>query len=193
MSGAWLREHQADLASEKLLEAAGEAFVELGVARASMGDIARRAGCSRGTLYRYFANRDELNAAFVDHWAEIVGKRVEAEVAAIANPTQRLVSGVLRTLAEVRQTPATSVWFETDGSGLAAGMSAGSTVVDGLVSGFVRRILGQSGGAGDQRMRARWLVRIIVSLLTTPCESEAEERECVARFVAPVLLRSEST
>jgi hypothetical protein len=37
-------------------------------------------------------------------------------------------------------------------------------------------------------MRARWLVRVIVSLLALPGDSEEEERAQVERFVAPVLL-----
>ncbi len=192
MSGAWLRGHQVDLATEKLLAAACEAFVELGVARASMGDIARRAGCSRGTLYRYFPNRDALHAAYVDHWARIIGERVAARVADCEDPRVRLVEGVQCALAEVRQTPATAVWFAPDGSGIAAAVSSGSGVVDGLVAGFVRRLLGPVDGAGDDALRRRWLVRVIVSLLTTPCESEAEERASVARFVVPHFLAPEA-
>ncbi len=66
MAGAWLREEQADLAALKILDGAAQAFVELGVTGAGMGEIARYAGCSRGTLYRYFKNRHELHLAFVN-------------------------------------------------------------------------------------------------------------------------------
>lgn len=31
-----------------------------------MADVARAAGCSRATLYRYFADRDELRLAYMD-------------------------------------------------------------------------------------------------------------------------------
>ena len=47
MAGAWLREEQADLAALKILDGAAQAFVELGVTGAGMGEIARYAGCSR--------------------------------------------------------------------------------------------------------------------------------------------------
>jgi AcrR family transcriptional regulator len=184
-SGAWLREHQVGLAAEKLLDAACEAFVEHGVARASMGDIARRAGCARGTLYRYFSSRDALNLAYVEHWASIIGARVRAQVAEIEDPKERLVEGIQSALAEVRQTPATAVWFDPEGSGMAASVSADSRVIDGLVSGFVQSLLGSDEMLEDEALRRRWLVRIIVSLLSMPCESEAEERACVVRFVAP--------
>ena len=44
--GAWLREEQADLAVDKILDAAARAFADLGVSRTRMGHIARYAGCS---------------------------------------------------------------------------------------------------------------------------------------------------
>jgi hypothetical protein len=35
---------------------------------------------------------------------------------------------------------------------------------------------------------SRWLVRVVVSFLTTPGNDEAEERELLSRFVAPAVL-----
>ncbi|HPY25671.1 MAG TPA: helix-turn-helix domain-containing protein, partial [Mycobacterium sp.] len=43
--------------SARILHAAGELFAERGVDAVEMQDIARAAGCSRATLYRYFENR----------------------------------------------------------------------------------------------------------------------------------------
>ena len=38
MAGAWLRQEQAELAADRILDAAADAFVELGVSRTGMGD-----------------------------------------------------------------------------------------------------------------------------------------------------------
>lgn len=43
-----------------VLEAATSVFLERGFERALMSDIGRRAGCSKGTLYSYFASKDAL-------------------------------------------------------------------------------------------------------------------------------------
>lgn len=185
MAGAWLREEQADLAADKILDAAAKAFVERGVSRTGMRDIAESAGCSRGTLYRYFKNRHELHRAYIDRWAEILAARVRSRLAAVDDPRERLVEGIVQALHEVRSTPAMAVWFEAGDSGLAAHASRGAEVVDELAATFVARLLGDDGAG---RLRARWLVRIVVSLLTLPGDSEAEERELIARFVAPGLL-----
>jgi AcrR family transcriptional regulator len=56
---------QSDLAIEKIFDGAGRAFVERGVSRSGIAEIAKFAGCSRGTLYRYFKNRHELHLDFV--------------------------------------------------------------------------------------------------------------------------------
>jgi len=61
----WLDEPRHELARAQLLDAAAELFADRGVAAVGMADVARAAGCSRATLYRYYANRDELRAAFV--------------------------------------------------------------------------------------------------------------------------------
>lgn len=54
MSAPLLMQAQSDLAIEKIFDGAGRAFVERGVSRSGIAKIAKFAGCSRGTLYRYF-------------------------------------------------------------------------------------------------------------------------------------------
>lgn len=60
----WAQSARAD-AEERILDAASALFAERGVAAVGMDDIARAAGCSRATLYRYFANRELLRSAYV--------------------------------------------------------------------------------------------------------------------------------
>jgi AcrR family transcriptional regulator len=49
----------------QILEGAREVFLNLGFDGASMGDIARAAGVSKGTLYVYFENKAELFSALI--------------------------------------------------------------------------------------------------------------------------------
>jgi AcrR family transcriptional regulator len=192
MTGAWLREEQADLATDKILEAAAVAFVELGVSRTGMGDIAKYAGCSRGTLYRYFTSRNELLVAYVNRSAAELSARVAAEIVDYDDPEERLIEGILRSVREVRATPGTAAWFEPGESGGAARVSHSSEVIDAVTGTFVATLLAPSASGGSNRLEARWLVRVIVSLLTMPGESEEEERELITRFVAPGLLEENS-
>ncbi len=193
MSAIWLREEQADLAVEKILEAASIAFVELGVSRAGMADIAKYAGCSRGTLYRYFKTRRELHLAYVNHCARGISDRVGAGMVDIDDPHERLIEGVIRSCREVRAIPGAAAWFEPGDSGIAARMSGGSEVLTTMVGAFVGQLLGDRDGDAEDPSRAGWLIRVIVSLLTAPCRSEADERDLIRRFVAPSLLGKPSS
>ena len=55
-----------DAAAEAILDAALVEFDRHGIRRVSLEDVARRAGVSRTTIYRRFANREELVAAVMD-------------------------------------------------------------------------------------------------------------------------------
>src|ERR1041384_1469320 len=50
----------------QILDGARKVFMDLGFDGASMGEIARAAGVSKGTLYVYFANKNHLFEAIVE-------------------------------------------------------------------------------------------------------------------------------
>jgi AcrR family transcriptional regulator len=50
----------------QILDGAGKVFMDLGFDGASMGEIARSAGVSKGTLYVYFADKNRLFEAIVE-------------------------------------------------------------------------------------------------------------------------------
>lgn len=59
----------------QIIDAALEAFSEHGFNAAKLDDIARRAGVSKGTIYLYFASKEELFKAVVH---DIVGAQLRA-------------------------------------------------------------------------------------------------------------------
>jgi len=187
VSAGWGREEQPDQAAGRILEAAGKAFVELGVSAAGMAEIAHFAGCSRGTLYRYFKSRHELHLAYVDRAAREIAERVREATVGVEDPRQRLVDALILSVREVRRNPGTAAWFAPSAAGLAARMSRSSEVVETLTTGFVAALQRPGEEDPDGGLLAGWFVRVILSLLDLPGESEAEERALVERFVAPVL------
>ena len=187
-SGSWLREEQADAAVAKILEAAAEAFATHGVGGAGMNEIARMAGCSRGTLYRYFKTRHDLHLAYVNHWALEIAGRIGKGLSAIEDPRERLTTAILRAVDEVRADRATASWFAPDDSSLAARMARGSEVVESMVQTFVARLLDPDGEDEADPLLARYLVRVMVSLLALPEPDPQDERALVERFIAPALV-----
>lgn len=60
----------------QILDGARKVFMELGFDGASMGEIARSAGVSKGTLYVYFADKNRLFEAIVEEESLEQGKMV---------------------------------------------------------------------------------------------------------------------
>jgi AcrR family transcriptional regulator len=57
----------------QILKGAREVFLARGFDAASMGDIARAAGVSKGTIYVYFENKERLFATLVEEECRVIG------------------------------------------------------------------------------------------------------------------------
>jgi AcrR family transcriptional regulator len=173
---SWLAEDRSRMAAEKILDAAGGLFAAQGIGAVSMGDVARAAGCSRATLYRYFADRPELHLSYVHREARRVGGLVAADAARVRDPEKQLVTAVLSALRHVRENPGLAAWFAGGDAAATAELAQGSPVIAALGRSVV-----------EDQLAARWVIRVIISLLIAPGRDAAEERELVERFVVPVL------
>ena len=76
---------------KQILDAALAEFSERGLAAARLDDIAKRAGLSKGTIYLYFSNKEELfrevvHASVIEYIA-----KAEASIEAEPDPAQALV------------------------------------------------------------------------------------------------------
>lgn len=183
MTTRWLDEERGALATTRILDAAAQVFAEKGVAATGMADVARAAGCSRATLYRYFDGRRALRSAFVNREARRIAASVARKVAHVEDQRERVVEAGLAAVAAVRRDATLVAWFTEGDVGTAAALARTSEVVNALAMQFVG-----DPDDGDVRMRSDWLVRVIVSLLAMPGTDAADERLIVERFVAPVVV-----
>lgn len=72
-------ERRKDARPQELLAAALDLFVERGFASTRLEDVARRAGVSKGTLYLYFSNKEELFKAVVrENIVPVIGAAEDA-------------------------------------------------------------------------------------------------------------------
>ena len=145
-----------------------------------MNDIARAAGCSRATLYRYFDNRESLYEAYVHREAQVLNRRIAELVDGISDPSERLLAALTHALALVRQNPSLSAWFARTPAGAEAAEE--SAVVQAMSAGFLVS-LGHADVAAAERW-ARWLVRALASLLTVPGRDADDERAMLKELVA---------
>ncbi|MDT5104754.1 MAG: hypothetical protein QOI25_2267 [Mycobacterium sp.] len=70
----------ADPSTEAILDAALVEFERHGFNRVALDDVARRAGVSRTTIYRRFANRDELVGAVIERENVVLFADIAAEL-----------------------------------------------------------------------------------------------------------------
>src|ERR1700716_3247105 len=60
----------------QIIDGACRVFLERGFDAASMGEIAREAGVSKGTLYVYFKSKEELFEAIVEGQCSLQGEQI---------------------------------------------------------------------------------------------------------------------
>jgi AcrR family transcriptional regulator len=103
----WRR--RKDARPGEILAAALACFTERGFAATRLEDVAARAGVTKGTLYLYFANKEELFKAVVRQ--TIVANIVRAEefIAESAEPAPVLLERVLQRWSETITTPAGAI------------------------------------------------------------------------------------
>lgn len=179
----WLRDEHSAMAAQNILDAATTLFVERGVNAVGMADVAKAAGCSRQTLYRYFDSRHDLHLAFAHREAVRLIDLVSNEVKAIADPADRLVATIVALLRQVRTTDYLSAWFRSGEPALAAEIANSSPMIESLALSFFA-----SDSPSDHSIQlTRWCMRVTMSLLITPGADDTDERQLLEQFIAPLV------
>jgi AcrR family transcriptional regulator len=89
-------ERRKDARPQELLAAALELFTDRGFAATRLEDVARAAGVSKGTLYLYFENKQELFKAVVrDNIVQVIGEAEEVLAAAEDISSEDLLRAML--------------------------------------------------------------------------------------------------
>lgn len=185
----------------RILDAALQQFAEFGVKRTTIGDVARRAGIDRVTIYRRVGNKDEVIQAVVTREAtrmflEVAstarrGTTLEERVELGFTAMMQLVRGNAM-LARMLQVEPEVVLMQltTDGSRLVTGAVIatlgffGEAVEDGLLA-----------STDDMEASAELLVRVVHSYLLTPralveLDTPAQLREFARDHLVPMVLRA---
>ncbi|MFN7150259.1 MAG: TetR/AcrR family transcriptional regulator [Microthrixaceae bacterium] len=127
---------------QRLLTAALEAATIHGIAKLSMGDVARRAGLSRQTLYRYFPSKDALVAAVVSAETAALIEQVVTAAVQVEDPRASLEAALFTTLRVVRDHPLLDRLLRTEPEALlplltaegSPAMTQVRTIVEALVA-----------------------------------------------------------
>ncbi|WP_055405068.1 MULTISPECIES: TetR/AcrR family transcriptional regulator [unclassified Mycobacterium] len=156
---------------DQILEAANECFTQLGIERTSVQDVARKANVSRGTVYRYFEDRNVLIDAAIEFGAQRFYREV-ASAMAKKNTLAEQVGAMAETHARILLDHRTRNRLMADDAELMRHMiSDGDTAVrrtTQFLEPYVRaaRERGEVGTGVDVSAASEWLARIIWSFST---------------------------
>ena len=181
----WLASRRTEVAADRILDAAQQLYTEHDPTSIGMNEIASAAGCSRATLYRYFDNREALRTAYVHRETRRLSRAIKEQIDGIDDPRERLIASITATLRMVRDSPALASWFAITRPPIGGELAGQSEVITALAAAFVNS-LGPQDPTNVER-RARWVVRVITSLLLFPGQDEADERAMIEEFVVPIV------
>jgi AcrR family transcriptional regulator len=181
----------------RLLDAAEECFAQYGLAKTTMEDVARAAGSSRATVYRYFKNRDELLMGVVEREALSAADEIRSKIEGISNLGEYIVEGIVQALQVIPKRPTLSMLFLAESVGPASRVLLTSERMTNVGLGIILPVIEPAGAKGllrenvDLAMMIEWIFRIIASYLSVPSprvQNKDDMRELLRKMLLPSLL-----
>ncbi len=176
---------------EAVLDAAGDCYLRFGVQKTTAADIAARAGISRATLYRRYGSHETIFLAVLTRESEAMARDGEVHLAAIHDPAERLVEGMLFAIEQVRQRPVHAAVFTSDSAGWAATQAVSLAALRTLGEAGVRPLLGPppDDPVGEQMLAdlIDWMLRILISYAAVP-GAAGLDREDIRRQLTTLFL-----
>ncbi|WP_101947813.1 TetR/AcrR family transcriptional regulator [Mycobacterium sp. 3519A] len=175
---------------DQILEAANECFAQLGIHRTSVQDVARMANVSRGTVYRYFEDRNVLIEAAIEFGAQKFYEQVAAAMAKKSTLAEK-IGAMAETHAKILIDHRTRNRLMADDAELMRHMiSDGDTAIrrsTAFLAPYVREAQerGEVGASVDVTAASEWLARIIYSFSTvnTGQTFDMSKPDTVRRYV----------
>ncbi|HWE13205.1 MAG TPA: TetR/AcrR family transcriptional regulator [Solirubrobacteraceae bacterium] len=141
---------------------------QIGLRRATMEDIARRAGLSRITLYRHFGGKDELVRAIVLTEAELFFEALRSAVAAYPRAEERVAEGFAFALDYLHGHALFQRLLRTEPEALLPHLVGDSYLVTVARRAVAPLIADERVTDGEAERVAELLVRLALSLALSP-------------------------
>jgi AcrR family transcriptional regulator len=172
---------------DRILQAGVEAASIHGIARLTVGDVAKRAGVSRPTLYKHFRSKDDLVAAAVEREAD----RMVREVAVPDlpdDPREALASGIRSVLRVTREHPLLDRLIRTEPESLLPLILQDGGAVSMRVRGTIEAILTERFDPIDPVLLRRYADLVTRIIISYAVHAPDDPPEVVADVVATVLV-----
>ncbi|ROO85134.1 TetR family transcriptional regulator [Actinocorallia herbida] len=151
-----------DDTDRRILDAARAEFVQMGIRRARVEEIARRAGVARVTVHRRFVGKERLLNAVLVEEARRSLSLARARIEAAETVPEKVATGFVLALAYAREGDLSALLRNDTIPPLPGSASAGDPVVL-LIRAFLLQVLYPPGQGPRQLLAADTLARLVVS------------------------------
>ena len=183
---------------DRILEVTGDEAQRVGPDRIRMGEVASRAGVSRASLYRYFANKDELIQAYTMSEFDELFRQIDRAMADYDTFEDRLAAAFGFAIPYLRDHPVFTSVLD-----LAERQIMRVTLLSGDALGHARdlALTRMNSAVREGRIRidqfdaavsGELIARFVVSLLATPesivrLETADDASDFARRFMLPMI------
>src|SRR5271168_1472473 len=126
-SGQQIAPTSTDDARERILAAAERCIDRHGIRKTTMDDVASEVGLSRPSVYRYFADRDDLLIELITRHARALLDRARKSISRQGSLADQIVEAILYTADHARRDPLTRHILDPDGTSLGKRMITSGT------------------------------------------------------------------
>jgi len=183
---------------DRLLDAAESCLERYGASKTSMEDVAKTAGLSRATVYRYFENRDALLLGVASRQASNLATEALGYLRQFDNMADWLVEGLLYTLREIPKRPAFASLAMSLDTSSASRLFLGSTGMIEIGANVLSPMFATAKAQGLIRedvevdMLIEWLLRVLWTYLNVPSQVATDEegmRKLFRMMLIPAVLK----
>jgi AcrR family transcriptional regulator len=181
---------------ERVLVAARECVERYGLAKTAMEDVAKVAGVSRPTVYRYLGDRNNLVRTLILDRAQSIIADVRQVIAAQTSLEGRIVEGILRLVDLSRNDPYLGALVSQEHLDLAARVVGTAETMD-LKIDLWMPVLRQARSDGELRTglnllkACEWIAQvefIMVARAETMPRTRRGQRDMLRSFLLPCLI-----
>jgi AcrR family transcriptional regulator len=176
----------------RLADAALRCIASQGLAKTTLDDVARAAGCSRATVYRVFpGGKEGLISAVVDTEVARFFSALALRMGAAADLEDVLVVGMTEAAVRITEHPGLSFLLDHEPDTILPHLAfSHMDSILSVSSTFTAPFLGRWLDHDEARRVAEWAARIVLSHLLCPSEGvdltdEVRVRRLVRTFVLP--------
>jgi AcrR family transcriptional regulator len=191
---------KADASHDQLLDAALSLFIECGLRRTSMDQVAQQAGVGRATLYRRFGDKDQLVQAVILRECQQQLALIEADLKAMDAIPEMLVEAFVLAVTRAHAHPLLVRLLRSEPETILPYLTTELPAVTSFARLYLAGQISKFQQAGQLAVRpaeplAELLLRLMQSLVLSPQgvidpSSDTSVRAFAREFLYPLLTRS---